>query len=98
MNEKDFNRAVLSQLYEISAQVFGERVTVHRDGKEVEDEQFTASEIVNGKDSIGREIEILLKGEPGDVFTVEIDGFRPKGFLISWPNLKSWPGLAQKKG
>ena len=75
MNEKDFNRAVLSQLYEISAQVFGERVTVHRDGKEVEDEQFTASEIVNGKDSIGREIEILLKGEQGDLLTVEIDGF-----------------------
>lgn len=75
MNEKDFNRAVLSQLYEISAQVFCERVTVHRDGKEVEDEQFNASEIVNGKDSIGREIEIRLKGEP-EVFTVEIDGFK----------------------
>ena len=57
---------------------------------------------MNGKDSIGREIEILLKGEPGDVFTVEIDGFKcsfsAEGVFNIVPNLKSWPGLAQKKG
>lgn len=101
MNEKDFNRAVLSQLYEISAQVFGERVTVHRDGKEVEDEQFTASEIVNGKDSIGREIEILLKGEPGDVFTVEIDGFKcsfsAEGVFNIVAKFEKLAGISSKK-